>query len=174
MTDYNAEPAGEKSPDVSPGNHKGTAVKKNGRNTRTREIRLPSVNHDLRFKVDEGATDTACKLIPFLSPKGGSGKTVLATPVLWLQYPAYRRRLYHQESDKPDILGQEGEHRESYVLLQGPSRNRRRQSRRLAQRCLRRYAHPSLLIRPATARESTSFPTTTRRSSSQASATAFS
>jgi cellulose biosynthesis protein BcsQ len=65
--------------DVSAEHDKSETVKKNGRNTRTMEIGLPRVNHDLRFRVDEGATDSACKLIAFLSPKGGSGKTVLAT-----------------------------------------------------------------------------------------------
>ena len=79
MVDSNAEPAGENSPDASPGNQTGAAVKKNGRTTRTMELSLPRVNNDLRFKIDEGATDATCKLIAFLSPKGGSGKTGLAT-----------------------------------------------------------------------------------------------
>lgn len=52
---------------------------RNGRQIRTLEIRLPRESHDLKFNVDAGAMGTQCKLIAFLSPKGGSGKTVLGT-----------------------------------------------------------------------------------------------
>jgi len=36
----------------------------------TLEIRLPLESHDLAFQVAAGATDSTCKLIAFLSPKG--------------------------------------------------------------------------------------------------------
>ena len=47
--------------------------------SRTVEISLPRESHDLKFDIDVGATTGKCKLIAFLSPKGGSGKTVLAS-----------------------------------------------------------------------------------------------
>ena len=43
------------------------------------EIRLPKEDIELKFDVAAGATGGPCKLISFLSPKGGSGKTVLAS-----------------------------------------------------------------------------------------------
>jgi cellulose biosynthesis protein BcsQ len=48
-------------------------------NKHTIEIRLPRESLDLQFQVASDATDSKCKLIAFLSPKGGSGKTVLGT-----------------------------------------------------------------------------------------------
>ncbi len=52
---------------------------KNDRDRHTIEIRLPRESLDLTFQVASQATDSSCKLIAFLSPKGGSGKTVLGT-----------------------------------------------------------------------------------------------
>jgi cellulose biosynthesis protein BcsQ len=45
----------------------------------TVKITIPRENHDLTFNISSGAADADCKLIAFLSPKGGSGKTVLAS-----------------------------------------------------------------------------------------------
>ncbi len=49
------------------------------RDRHTIEIRLPRESLDLTFQVASRSTDSSCKLIAFLSPKGGSGKTVLGT-----------------------------------------------------------------------------------------------
>jgi cellulose biosynthesis protein BcsQ len=43
------------------------------------EIRLPKEDIELKFDVAAGATGGPCKLISFLSPKGGSSKTVLGS-----------------------------------------------------------------------------------------------
>jgi cellulose biosynthesis protein BcsQ len=62
-----------------------TPSKRNGSGRRlhqekhTIQIRLPRESLDLQFQVASDATDSKCKLIAFLSPKGGSGKTVLGT-----------------------------------------------------------------------------------------------
>ena len=53
--------------------------RKHDRDRQTIEIRLPRENLDLTFQVASKSTDSSCKLIAFLSPKGGSGKTVLGT-----------------------------------------------------------------------------------------------
>ena len=45
----------------------------------TIEIRLPRESLDLKFQGASDTTNSKCKLIAFLSPKGGSGKTVLGT-----------------------------------------------------------------------------------------------
>lgn len=63
----------------------GSTTKRNGSGRQkspekhTIEIRLPRESLDLQFQVASDVTDSACKLIAFLSPKGGSGKTVLGT-----------------------------------------------------------------------------------------------
>jgi Flp pilus assembly CpaE family ATPase len=69
---------------VGNGTHESPSAR-NGSGRRSRqdkhtiEIRLPRESLDLKFQVASGATDSKCKLIAFLSPKGGSGKTVLGT-----------------------------------------------------------------------------------------------
>jgi len=42
-------------------------------------ITIPRESLDLTFNISSGAAEPGCKLIAFLSPKGGSGKTVLAS-----------------------------------------------------------------------------------------------
>ena len=73
-------------PDDSSGNGAtNSSSKQNGsgrtsqHDKHTIEIRLPRKSLDLQVQVASGATDSSCKLIAFLSPKGGSRKTVLAT-----------------------------------------------------------------------------------------------
>ncbi|MDP6776688.1 MAG: ParA family protein [Candidatus Latescibacteria bacterium] len=65
-------------PDI-PASEPKTKGGNNGQNLRTIEISLPRESDDLKFTIDVGAADSSCRLIAFLSPKGGSGKTVLGT-----------------------------------------------------------------------------------------------
>lgn len=51
----------------------------NGHLSDSVEITIPRESLDLTFNIASGASDPTCKLIAFLSPKGGSGKTVLAS-----------------------------------------------------------------------------------------------
>ena len=70
----NAEKGSTSASDIS-----GQSVEAGNNGHGMLEIHLPRESHDLTFKVAAGATENTCKLIAFLSPKGGSGKTVLAT-----------------------------------------------------------------------------------------------
>ena len=81
MSSTNQQPAGEnvvQDPEV-PTQAPPPVVRDNGRKTRALEVKIPRETQDLKFKVDADALHPDCKLIAFLSPKGGSGKTVLAT-----------------------------------------------------------------------------------------------
>lgn len=71
------EPVAHGTPDA-PAKRNG-AGRQNRQGKHTIEIRLPRESLDLQFQVASDATDSKCKLIAFLSPKGGSGKTVLGT-----------------------------------------------------------------------------------------------
>ncbi len=64
---------------ASSGEQPEASAQTSGLDQGTLEIRLSRESHDLKFKVSAGAVGTDCKLISFLSPKGGSGKTILAS-----------------------------------------------------------------------------------------------
>ena len=50
-----------------------------GRRNHVMEVRLAKEDLGLTFKIDPNALDERCKMIAFLSPKGGSGKTVISS-----------------------------------------------------------------------------------------------
>ena len=62
---------------ASPGGESEASAQASALDQGTLEISLSRESHDLKFKVAAGAVGSDCRLISFLSPKGGSGKTTL-------------------------------------------------------------------------------------------------